>query len=243
METITTTISVPDRAAVGFGATLDVAYRYSEVNKVDQDALALEGKTLKTGASPVRLPFRMHVVPIDEHTCEVGLEVDFDTTSPQQVEANETFIALLREAIPATIRDRETNPPATVQPDHASPPSMFDRLGPQQLARLFKHLTIPTAMIGLLGLLASIVIFAQAAEGTTITQLGVGPNGTAITESLPGHGASAIVVILALGGELLATVIAVAILLFFGYAIELLAKDRGSTGAQTPRADDRPTSY
>jgi len=231
METITTTISVPDRAAVGFEATLDVTYRFSEVVKVDRNALALEGKTLKTGASPVRLPFRMHVVPIDEHTCDVGLEVDFDTTSPQQVEANEAFIALLREAIPATIRGRKTNPPATVQLGHAPPPSMLDRLGPQQLARLFIHLTIPTAIIGLLGLLASIVIFAQDAAGTTIT------------ESLPSHGASAIVVILVLGGELLATVIAVAILLFFGYTLDLLAKDRDSAGAETPRADARPTSY
>ena len=243
METITTTISVPDQAAVGFEAALDVTYRFSEVIKVDRNALALEGKTLKTGASPVRLPFRMHVVPIDEHTCDVGLEVDFDTTSPQQVEANEAFIALLREAIVATIRGRKTNPPATAQLGHAPPPSMFDRLGPQQLARLFKHLTIPTAVIGLLGLLASIVIFAQAAAGTTVTELGVGPNGTAITQFLPGHGASAIVVILVLGGELFATVIAVAILLFFGYTLDLLAKDRDSTGTETPRADAQPTSY
>ncbi len=206
METISTTIPAPDNADTIFDAVIEVAYSYTDPVAVDRGELRIEGRSLKTGLSSAQLPYRITVLPVGEDAAEIYLEIDIEDRSDRQVQAKDLLLGVFRDQTPREYDKRRAGVATTPTPSVSDPsPTLFDRIGPLDLAEFFKYATIPIGILGVLVIIVSISLFATA---------------SAILRPSPW------VVILTLGGEIFATAVVAGILLFFGYVLELLTHTR-----------------
>jgi hypothetical protein len=208
METITTTIPAPDRAETIFDAVVEVAYDFTDPMSIHQEDLSVEGRSLQTGASSVQLPYRIKVIPVGELASEILLEIDLEDSSTQQTRAKDLLINVFNEQTPREYARRRAGYQTIGADDPPAAQSMFDRWSPLKVAEFFQYASIPVLIVGCLVIIITTIIFAST---NPITR------------------PSAWVIVLTLGGEIFGTVMAAAILLYFGYALKLLSTIRDAS--------------
>ncbi|WP_298207667.1 hypothetical protein [Ferrimicrobium sp.] len=210
METVATTIPAPDSAEAIFRAVVEVAYSFTDPIAVDRKALRIEGRNLKTGLSSAQIPYRVTVTPVDEAASEISVEIDIEDQSDRQMKATDLLVAVFRDQTPREYAKLQSGTTAPVSSEIVPIlPSIFDSLSPLRLAEFFKYAAIPTLVLGLIGIIVTISLFASAN---------------------PTLRPSPWVVVLTLGGEVFTTVVAAGILIFFGYVLELLTDTRTAMG-------------
>jgi hypothetical protein len=205
METITTTIPAPDRAETIFDVVVEVAYGFTDPLSIHREELKVEGHGLQTGVSSAQLPYRVKVIPTGELASEILLEIDIEDASTRQTQAKDLLINVFNEQTPREYARRRAGSP-TIRADNPQvAQSMFDRWSPIEVAEFFRYASIPVLIFGCIVLIITMIIFAS---------------------TNPIARPSAWVVVLTLGGEIFGTVMASAILLYFGYALKLLSTTR-----------------
>jgi hypothetical protein len=167
---------------------------------------------------PPRLSFPAgsKVVPIGELASEILLEIDLENLSTRQTRAKDLLINVFKEQTPREYARRQAGTTMSGDDNPAAAQSMFDRWSPLKVAELFQHASIPVLIFGCIVLIITMIIFGST---NPITR------------------PSAWVIVLTLGGEILGTVMATAILLYLGYALKLLSTTRDAF--MTPTASER----
>lgn len=212
METITTTIPAPDRAETIFEAVVEVVYGFTEPINIHREDLSVEGRSLRTGASSAQLPYKLKVVPIGELASEILLEIDLENRSTRQTMAKDLLINVFNEQTPREYARRQADATMSRDDDLQPAQSMFDHWSPPKVAELFQYASIPLLILGCIVFIITITIFAS---------------------TNPIARPSAWVIVLTLGGEIFGTVMAAAILLYFGYALKILSKGRDASMTPT----------
>ncbi len=212
METITTTIPAPDRAETIFEAVVEVVYGFTEPLNIHQADLRVEGRSLQTGASSARLPYRVKVIPVGELASEILLEIDIEDSSTRQTRAKDLLINVFNEQTPREYARRRSGSPTVTANYPPVAKSTFDRWSSIKIAEFFQYASIPVLIVGCIVIIITTIIFAS---------------------TNPIARPSAWVIVLTLGGEIFGTVMASAVLLYFGYALKLLSTTRDASMTPT----------